>query len=449
MDELIALYEKILKYAGLTTDLHGNVSFSLAGEQVPVSIDGKRLILPYPARLQNINPEKEIVFHPLTESVTNDKSKVIVKLMEVINVRLNYATGMVLQTLLDIVASEKAHGNLSPEQTQLILEVKEASASSVKKFVTHMASRAKKQPSASFVNVFLNRGLNVRGRKYARVGIVTFPMYRELTQGKVANFSENECEMLRRLFRYAFPQIDEAEAYDYGTNTHTGPYLDALLNTSAVLGGCINDMVIQFKEFFPNADELMFDASWTEDFADPDYLHTLARKVPMQRGNEGSTSVEAKRQEEEKAVVQTPVYKPEVQPQPTQQPLPVYQPQVQQAPTYSQPAAKSTGAITYDELRARNNAVGQAYAREMHQQYPQYQHGGFYPQQQEPLPSWAVPPVTQYVQAYDQYGRLVQAPLNQCVLMQMQGGGQAYVVQPQQQAPIYQPGSYTPGMNYR
>lgn len=445
MDELIALYEKVIKFAGLTNDEHGNISFCLAGEQVPVMVDGKRLILPYPARLQSINPEKEMVFHPLTESVTNDKSKVIVKMMEIINVRLNYAVSVVLQTLLDIVASEKAHANLTPEQTQLVLDVKEASASSVTKFATYVTSRSKKNPAASFVNVFLNRGLNVRGRKYARVGITTFPMYRELTQGKVANFSEKECETLRRLFRYAFPQIDEPEAYDYGTNTHTGPYLDALLNTTAVLGGCINDMVVQFKNFFTDPDDLMFDASWTEEFADADHLHILARKVPMQRGNEGSVSIEAKREEEAKPQPTAPVYQPQVQ-----QPVPVYQPVPTHAPMppYIQPVqGDSKKAISYDELKARNPNVGAAYAREIYGHAANY-HAGY--QHQEPLPTWAVNNTVQMVQAYDNYGNIITAPIQQCILMQMQNGQMAYVFQPQQQQQQpYYGGGYNPGANYR
>lgn len=413
--DLIELYKKVLPFFGMSADSDGYISNRLSDIVKPTFVDGKRLCLPMPERLRAYNAETEVIFHPLIESITGGKSPVIEKLVEIINCRLNFSIGMIAGGLLNIIASEKMHGQLTPDQSQLLLAVKEADATIIKSFNSEFLKRTTKQPTAVFTNIFLNRGISVRGKKYSRVGIVTFPFYREFEGDKPEFARVKDVPTYKNLFKFLFPEIDDREAYNYGTNDRTGPYLVALLQTALGVASCINDTLELYREPLSQilggpdkVSELIIEADWVEAFKDPDLLHDLSRKVPMQRGNEGPQSVEERQQVQQPQVQQPAPYQPQTYTPQVQQPV------YQQQPQYQPPAVVETsGGIDYASLRRANPNIGR-YA-------PNSQPGGYgQPQSMfDTAPSWATRQNNQnvpIVQALDpRNGQWFNAPITHCI----------------------------------
>ena len=78
--KLITLYKALLELGGMSSDRDGLVSGKLPGAKEdprPVTIKGKRLVLPTQKQLTTSDWSDRIVFHPLYENVLRGESQVI------------------------------------------------------------------------------------------------------------------------------------------------------------------------------------------------------------------------------------------------------------------------------------------------------------------------------------------------------------------------------------
>lgn len=322
---LIELYTSILKFSGLEADDEGYISTSLDDRKDPTLIEGARLVLPSPNHLKGYNPKEKIIFHPLTENILRGESEVIKKLKHTINIKLNFSIGIVAQSLLNLVASPDQHKLLSPQQADLLTSITEADEKSVVNFINIMVKGVKAHADRLFVNIYLKQGGKYHGKKHARVGIVGFPFYQNLLDDKVEGIRVKDKATYKELFEFIFPDIDEAEAYNFASNSQVAPNLESLLRTAAKIASRINDIIDTYKDFIDDADKLTFEANWLEDFSNLEDWLPEVRKIPLHHGNEGSVSAI-----EESEPVQMPVA---MQAQALQQPQ---MPQYPQAPQYPQ-----------------------------------------------------------------------------------------------------------------
>lgn len=286
--ELLPLYTSILKFSGLEPDDQGFISTILDERREPAVINGARMVLPTPNQLRNFNPKEKIIFHPLTENILRGESEVVTKLKLAINIKLNFSVGVIAQHLLNVVASPALHRKLNPEQAELLTSITDCDEKAVTNFITLMIKGVKANPDRLFANIYLKRGGTYHSKRYSRVGIVSFPFYQNLLDDKVEGIRVKDKATYKELFQFIFPAIEDPELYNHGSNSQVAPYLDSLLHTAAKVASRLNDVILTFKDYIDDADSIMFEADWMEDFANLEELIPEIRKIPVQFGNDGS-----------------------------------------------------------------------------------------------------------------------------------------------------------------
>lgn len=474
MAKLLKLYENILDYCSMKPDTHGNINISFVfddgSDASPAMLEGRQLVMPVDEQFKKYDPDKVIVFHPLQEYVNRGESEVVKALRYQLNVRINYTILVVASSLLELVGSPALHKNLTPEQRELLLQVSGAELTSASRFMEFAVKRFSDASSRFFTNIYLKKAGTYQGQKHARVGVVQFPFYELLKSGEV-KFKKNDEETFRSILNFMFPgSMDDPEAYNSFSDHRDAPWLDCLLKTSYNLAQRLNDLIRLYKPYIEDADKYVFNEDWVDELENIESYRAEIRRIPSQKGNEGTIEKEGK--QEQSVLAQRPVPAPVEKPQPLQQPLPpgppvVQQPQYpqypqQQYPQYPnqqmmqppvmqpmpQPTSLQTtesGKLDFKSIEATNPMVAAAgmvstpitqwqQAQQMQMQRPQfvdprtgmvYQQPGGMPQQMQvdawgrpvvsmqPYPQQMMPPQMGYPQQMqqpmvDQWGRPIQ-----------------------------------------
>ena len=288
--DILSIYKSILKFAGLEADSQGFIRLVGDDSKDQFLVNGKALVLPTDEQLRKMDTSQKMVFHPLAESTIRGESPVIQKLKDTINTNLGLRFGYLGQELIRIVSSTAIQQRLSPEQAEVIIRIRDADDTSIVNWNGVLRQLVVKRPTRGFLNVFLRRGGDYQGQKYSRVGITTFPFYKELQAGEqdVAKIRKKDIPTFIQIHQAIFPEIDIDEAYNYGFRGQVAPFLCTLLITSAKLAFRMNEMVDLFKDYFEDADMIRSDVSWLADIENADDLTALIRRIPLQEGNDGS-----------------------------------------------------------------------------------------------------------------------------------------------------------------
>lgn len=382
--ELLNVYKSILRFSGLEADSNGFVSTIIGDKREPALVNGLRLVLPTSEHLRS-NDGQKIVFHPLSENILRGESEVITRLTEIINIRLNFTLGIVGQSLLNLVDSPDLHKRLNSTQLSLLIAIKEVDNTTLTNFINVMLAGVKSHPTKVFTNIYLNRGGSLGSRRYSRVAVVSFPLWKELEAGADTLFGVKirvkDRETFKQLFKFIFPSLKDGSEYSLGSDSNTAPYLDALMRSAMGVASCLNDLLENFKEFIEDADKLLFDGEWVQAFTNLDDLIPEIRRIPIQAGNEGRHKVG----ELVSTKPTNQIVKPELPAQAgwTPQPqAPVVQPQ-QQQPAAPQGPVKTSGGLDFNSVMASNPALA-GMPCPMPGQMP-------YMPQQPNIPRWAMP----------------------------------------------------------
>ena len=338
---LLELYTSILDCSGCVVDREGFVSGKIDDQQTPLLVSGKRLVMPTQAHLMHGDSTNQMVFHPLCENVLQPQSDVITKLRQIYNIKLNYAFVSIAHSLLFINASIAEHPKLSPEQSEMLSFIKDVDQKTVDTFLQIMATQMKAAPDRAFVNIYLKPAGILNGRKYSRVGVVTFTAMEELLKDQEKYFGVKlrvkDKAALIQLHNYMFPNLETPNYYSRGSDSDVAPYLDALMQTVKAVASKVNDTLALFGDFIDNLENIKFSSDWVESFDNLVAYMPEIRMIPMQAGNDGKVQVQA---QPVVAVVNAPVYQ---MPAPAQTtvfgvPVPAAIPW-QQAPVVQQPPA--------------------------------------------------------------------------------------------------------------
>lgn len=311
---LCNIYKSILKFAGCETDDKGNIHIRLGdanSDTLPLTIEGKSVVLPTTENLTRSN-ENIIIFHPLAENIYKEERPVLVKLRKIINIKLNFVIGVLIQHLLNIVASPELHKDLSPEQMELVTKIRNVDKKTLDTFVKILTQGAEASPDKNFVFIYLKKRakiieLNSKGEKeekiYSRGGIVTFPFYVKLEE-KDKSLRVKDVEAFKSIFEYLFSDIHNTEFYNQGSSSRQAPSLESILKTAMNLGAILNDYVNLFSNFIDDHEQLLFDTDFYEYFKNEELIERVTRSVPPQDGSEGVIAEITKSNNQIKPIVQ-------------------------------------------------------------------------------------------------------------------------------------------------
>jgi hypothetical protein len=295
--KLIELYKSILDAIGLTADDKGLVSFNAIKlvnkkENTPIIIDGKRLVLPLHEHTSDPDKTTKIVFHPLSENILRGESLVISSMRSYITTRLDFTIGPIMIQLLDICADVTKHKHLDPDQSSVLTVAPMCDETTVSNFSTMML-RAIKENKSCFIKFYLKRSGVVKGQKFARAGIVSFPFFEEICKEQDTYYGvklrKKDRQAIIGMFNYILPNIDKEETYNRGSNSDIAPFLDSLMKTFMGIGSKLNDVIEQFSSVAEDLRGLVINGDWVEDFQDLTALKSQILLIPAQPGNEGES----------------------------------------------------------------------------------------------------------------------------------------------------------------
>jgi hypothetical protein len=336
---LINFYKKFLGYFGIDAEEEDKLIFTIAGGNVVCKADSKQLILPTEDNLRNLNPEQQIVFHPLIEHVNRSESPVISALRNYINLTINYKVLKLIPQLIHVCVSPELHAKLTPEQRELIKVTSNFDLKSAGNFIDAVPKVFENSASSACVNIFLKRAGTYRGQKFSRVGVVAFPIYDKIKAGEL-KLRNNDKTALANMFNYIFQDSEtDDEAFNGTADDANAPWLNCLINTSLNLTTRFNEVVEIFRNFIEDPDELQFSLDWVNQYENISDLANEIRMIPAQRGNQGAA-------EEKPASNPAPqVHIPERIVNP---PAPVAQVPVPQQPYVNQPVPQPYPPVNVD-----------------------------------------------------------------------------------------------------
>ena len=403
--KMLKLYEALLKTAGFVVTEDNYVSRLLPnGKRDPATIKGKRMVLPTPEHLAN--PNDRILFHPLSENILRGESAVLEEFRSSLNIKLNVTIGLIAYQLLTIATSPGMHARLSPDQSEFLSKVKNADEKTLENFRKLMKAMDLTQSQKAFVGIYLKRGGMVNGKKHSRVGVVSFPLYDEVCKPDRTVYGVNlrakDVEALKSLFEYMIPKIDTAAAHNRGSDSDVAPYLDSLMKAFISVAGPLNDLVDLFhnqlddptstNEEDPSVSEtLRFNDEWVEVFDNLSVMVPEIRMIPMQAGNEGTSSAVANQPVTTSPASTTTAGSAPASPLPAalSQPMGWVPPQQQQnqwgQPQQATPPGvvkTARGGLDFDSVLRNNPALGGGFNTGFGGQQQQQRAGFSQPQQQ-------------------------------------------------------------------
>lgn len=376
--KLLDLYTALLKTASMEVTEDGYVSRRIGENSEPATIGGKRLTLPTAEHLARPNLETEIIFHPLSEHILRGESEVLEDFRKSLNITLNFKMSVLMYQLLRLGTSTGDHGKLNPEQSEFLSYIKNADKDTLPHLKKLLGTMAHDQTQKGMVSIYLKRSGSVHKKRYARVGVVNFPLYQELCRAMESEDHKvfgtkmrvsKDIEPLKKLLEYMVPGIDESEHYYRGSDSEVAPYLDALMKAVMAVGSTVNAQVDLFWKHLDQPEELQIEDGWVEVFDNLAVMLPEIRMIPMQAGNDGKPSKAA---ETNTAVTVTTAPTAPASALPAALTNPASTWQQPTMPAYQPAAVQKTasGKLDFNSVIANNPAVAAAGGYPMHPVIP-------------------------------------------------------------------------------
>ncbi len=290
--EIINLYKDMLAIGNMTADKEGCISGAYKKDDaVPVVIKGKRMVLPTSNQLKNADWSNRVVFHPLYEHAIRGESVVLTKYSNLVQIRINVVIGSLIDSMLQLAASNAEHQKLNPDQSEFLRVTKNIDEKTLSAFSSLVRAMPVSDSKTNFVSFYLKRNGTADGKKYARVGVVSFPFFEELTKdGEVygVKLRQKDREIFKNVMEYLFKDVTNPSAYNRGSDSGIAPYLDALVRTFVAIIGPINDVIELFNNVIEGIDQLLFDADFITYFDRLNEMRSEINAIPMLPGNEGT-----------------------------------------------------------------------------------------------------------------------------------------------------------------
>lgn len=258
-------------------------------KKIPLTIKGRRLVIPSALHMSNGNWEDRVAFHPFSENTARGESEVLERLRACINERVNTVFPIIVLHLLRLANSPAEHAKLTPEQGEFLPIAKDVNEKLVNRFKTILEKMPVRTPTKQFIHILLRRSARIDGRDYFRGGMVSFPFYQELLKedGEVQFDRKKDRQTLINIFNYILPHQGELHFYSRGSDSRIAPSIDAVMKATLAVIGPLNDVIERFDGIIP-ADKLIIPADWAESFDNLETFLPEIRELPMLQGNEGA-----------------------------------------------------------------------------------------------------------------------------------------------------------------
>lgn len=313
-DQIIKDYEIVLNGAWMQTNAEGMIEFIHGDTTMPVSIDGRFVIMPTREQLKNTAWGNRIGFHPLREAYDKPVSDILSALRDQYVSRLNATIAYFISAAIKLAHAQPDHKNLSPEQGQILNPLSSVTKASVGMIEALLKSTAARNDAMQFINIHIRRGGQIGNTTYGRAGLVQFPIYNELKTSKDGTvngvkISNKDRDMLISLFEYMLPSlVDSPEAFSVGIDARVAPFMEALMRCVIAVMDELEKVFNPMVDVFKGGSLLTFPPDrhrWIEIFDNKDLAYDLAMSIPSmnESGSRGPDEIEKPKAKEEPAKV--------------------------------------------------------------------------------------------------------------------------------------------------
>lgn len=298
------LYTGILKSLGFTVTPVGDVLH----DNDYVMFEHRKVVIPTDDKLRESNWSENIPFHPLSENEYRGESPVIKFLRGAVHCRVLEMFSFLIGELASIAADTGSHRTLKAELKKFLQVVPDADEVFLKS-VEKVLSKCKLEGNDMLYHVYLKRGGTIKGEKYSRVAIVSFPFMEQLKEtGTVfgVKFRKKDIPTFENLINYILfgKHKSDAEYYSYGSHDLYAPYFDALIGAYHKIALRLKELAYKFRSRITDESELAMmqpDLEWYEMM---NQLSVLRNIIPSLKDAEGAPV--AGQEDAEIEVVTTP-----------------------------------------------------------------------------------------------------------------------------------------------
>lgn len=290
MSLTLASYNAILPAFSIVADDDGRLSQkNPLGTLAPLSIEGRRLVLPTKTWMKKGFGEDHLPFHPLCEVMSREGTSPVIQLLQrQAKAVISYNVFSMLQGLLKVAVDKESHKDLPLECTDFLKKLSNADKTSMDLLDKLLAAATKKN---RLLTVYLKNGGKFDGKKVNRSAIIRFPVMEDLqgdpkdTTVLGVNIPKKQRPTLIALFKLVLPFGDNPEEYSYGTVSRIAPYYTSLLTAYHKICTVLNQSINTYAEKLniPVKPIELFDMDVIEEFS------KIFNELPALSGNEGST----------------------------------------------------------------------------------------------------------------------------------------------------------------
>lgn len=298
--DILDFYKGMLASAGIAVDDRGYTTNVTAGVSQPITISGKRLVLPTKEILSAGAWDDIVAFHPASESVIRGESPVLRKLRMGFQNRINYIVMSMLEASIKLVANTEFHSRFSPAQSELLRVLSTVDGEkTIKAAIDVVNAVALDSPNDKFVNLYIKKEGIVNDQTFRRACIVTFPFYQCKEDNKPTIFGkelsrQKDKKSIIAFIEHLLPKSTVVGAYDAGSADLNTPSLCCLLEAVGNIFVQLNNFVLLYADILPLAgdafadvDQFITDLYWYDGI---DHITKYRALIPALDGNQGVAS---------------------------------------------------------------------------------------------------------------------------------------------------------------
>lgn len=292
LETLLDFDSKVLADVGVVDCDGGGMLSYLHGDKFkPVTIDGKRLVLPFKQFLRDGDWTKRIAWHPLAEQINEGPSPILNATKNYITERLSGTFREIALSLMALAAEPKRHKALSAKAAKFLKPLVEADQKTVDT-LRKVLDQVTPAPEKRSVSLFLQNGAKTGALRTCNV---SFPILDEAENDDTKTFfgvkmprTTKDKELIVAVFEYILGDKDLRDTYTKVSNNTDAPYLHCLLLSFHALAERFNNLITLHAPACPELKKQEFGLEWTSYLDDfENFSKTYGVAVPSLPGNSG------------------------------------------------------------------------------------------------------------------------------------------------------------------
>jgi len=287
---------QLQSFYGVTVTEDAFVSLDDGTGTIPLTIDGRRLVIPTRERLQNGITADQVAYHPLCEAVIRTTSPVLKKITQLAGFTASIGIMRLLERLLEIavtvnndVKCKNVTIKLSVDQSEIMNAVPDGSKTLIADFET-IREEAGPFSDLSPMRWYMRKAGQWKGNTYSHVAVSISALYDELNddENNLIKTKKNRKAIVNML-RWMLPELANEDGYSFGSNSHVATRYHALMCAFVSVARRLNEINTLFENIFAklygdaySLEDDLIDISWESEL---DNFRAYIDLIPPHPGN--------------------------------------------------------------------------------------------------------------------------------------------------------------------